>query len=142
MVTISASVGLNGVNRPNDVGKVQQLLNHNRHRIPGSREIAEDSIIGPKTIAAIERFQRVVVGMHNPDRRVDPNGKTLRLLNSGMIGNQPASQPATPPATPSSPNTVSTVLRFPLRRRPRLSYRTGCPLFRRETRQRPPACRL
>lgn len=129
MVTISASVGQNGVNRPEDVKKVQTLLNQNRH-LSDHPEITEDSISGPKTIGAIRNFQRKVVGMNNPDGRVDPGGKTITALNTGAIsGNKPAKPPPAPsPETPTpvpgkSPGNVT--FTFPLKKRPNLSYKTG-----------------
>lgn len=132
MVTISASVGLNGVNRSGDVKKVQILLNQNRHRFD-HHEIAEDSIIGPKTIGTIKDFQRTVVGLSNPDGRVDADGRTLRSLNSGAIsGDQPVTPPPPSPSTPT-PSTPTQpgqgldnmTLRFPFNRRPGISYKTG-----------------
>ncbi len=63
-----------------DVLLVQQLLN--KSRSPTLGPIGEDGTIGPKTIAAIEEFQRRVVRMPVPDGRVDPNGATIRALSS------------------------------------------------------------
>lgn len=136
MVRIQASVGLKGTNRSHDVEQVQILLNQNRHRFE-QPEIAEDSIIGPKTIGAIKKFQSSVVGMSYPDGRVDPNGKTLEHLNAGAVaGDQPATpppppgptQPATKPDAPKS-SLATTVIRFPLKRRPKLSYKKGARYF-------------
>ena len=121
METISASVGVGGANRPQDVVKVQNLLNQNRARVPDAREITVDGLVGPETINAIINFQRHVVGLSNPDGRVDPNGRTLRALNQGV--NAPTI-PAPLPAPPAVPG-ISVVLRFPLNARPRLSYKTG-----------------
>lgn len=123
-VVIGSSVGLNGVNRASDVGKVQSLLNQNRHR-SGHPEISVDQIIGPQTIGAIRVFQQVVVRMSNPDSRVDPGGRTLAALNGGAQSGNP---PATPPPAPSPPTpggAIGVTFRFPLRSRPSLSYKTG-----------------
>jgi hypothetical protein len=78
---IQASVGRGGVNRPADVVRVQALLNANLSKLaPGTAPLAADGKVGPKTIAAIEDFQRRVVKMTRPDGRVDPDGKTFRAL--------------------------------------------------------------
>jgi hypothetical protein len=78
---IQASVGRGGVNRPEDVRRVQQLLNANLSKLaPGTAPLVIDSKIGPKTIAAIDDFQRRALKFAHPDGRLDPNGKTLRAL--------------------------------------------------------------
>lgn len=77
-LTKSVGKGVSTPPRDRDVLLVQQLLN--KHRMPTAAALAEDGTIGPKTIAAIEEFQRRVVKMSNPDGRVDPNGATLRAL--------------------------------------------------------------
>ncbi len=80
MQRISDSVGRGGANRQSDVKIVQQLLN--QHQIPGHpKPLKADGIIGPKTITRIEAFQKTILKMSRPDGRVDPNGKTLRILN-------------------------------------------------------------
>ncbi|MEZ6079605.1 MAG: peptidoglycan-binding protein [Pirellulaceae bacterium] len=68
MNSISQPVGrgVSNLNR-NDVLLVQQLLN--RHRMSTSAAIQEDGLVGPKTIAAIEEFQKRVVRMSIPDGR-------------------------------------------------------------------------
>lgn len=81
MASISGSVGRNGDNRPADVRLVQELLN--KHPMPPLTPLVVDGRIGPKTITAIEEFQRRVVKMVKPDGRVDPNGKTLQMLGGG-----------------------------------------------------------
>lgn len=93
MATISQSVGQGGVNRPADVRTIQQLLNRNLARLTPLRALDEDSSIGPLTIAAIVEFQKRVVGMQNPDGRVDPNGRTLAALN-GNATNANSGAPA------------------------------------------------
>ena len=78
--TITGSVGRGGRNFPaSDVMTVQYLLNC----VPASQggpiqELAVDGAVGPKTIAAIDRFQRANGGAC--DGRVDPGGATLRAL--------------------------------------------------------------
>ena len=79
MATITSSVGRGGTNLAQDVSSVQSLLN--RHRNAPLARLDVDGKIGPKTIEAIEEFQRRVVKLSNPDGRVDQNGKTLTALN-------------------------------------------------------------
>ena len=80
MEKISNSVGRNGNNSKPDVIIVQNLLNHSR--IPGKTDnIKVDGEIGNQTIARIEAFQKDIVGIANPDGRVDPDGKTFIKLS-------------------------------------------------------------
>ena len=72
--TLSGSVGRGGQNNPNDVRRVQNLLN--RHGIRPS--LVEDGIVGPRTIAAIEQFQNAKLGIS--DGLVEPNRNTWRAL--------------------------------------------------------------
>ena len=81
--SITASVGLGGVNRKDDSMSVQDLLN----KVPPDQGgpaplLAVDGLPWQKTIAAIKNFQRVQVGVNQPDGRVDPNGPTLAALNT------------------------------------------------------------
>lgn len=81
--TIMAPVGrMGGVNFPQDVTTVQELLNNVSARAGGpSPTLVVDGLCGPKTIAAIQRFQLHHFGWSLADGRVDPNGPTLRKLN-------------------------------------------------------------
>jgi murein DD-endopeptidase MepM/ murein hydrolase activator NlpD len=145
MIELTASVGLKGINKPVDTGKVQKLLNQNRHNDPASREISEDDVIGPQTNNAIKQFQKVVVKLRTPDSRVDPGGKTLRFLNEGASAGNYMDEPvrlavaagaavaaaaaaAAGAAASLLPGSGSTIL-FPLSRRPGLSYKTGARYF-------------
>ena len=80
---ITASVGAaGGVNRFNDVGTVQRLLNQVPPTSGGpTTPLVPDSKCGPKTIGAIQAFQIRQFGWPGADGRVDPNGQTLRRLN-------------------------------------------------------------
>lgn len=73
-MNIKASVGSGGINRPDDVGVVQALLNagHDPH-------LKVDKGCGPNTIAAIIAFQKTFLS--HPDGRVDPGGATWRRLS-------------------------------------------------------------
>ncbi|MCA9140656.1 MAG: hypothetical protein KDB00_27980 [Planctomycetales bacterium] len=77
---ISASVGKGGKNSPSDVRIVQELINNQLGNITPIRRLVVDGDAGKKTIAAIEEFQRRVVGMRQPDGRVDVGGKTFKAL--------------------------------------------------------------
>jgi peptidoglycan hydrolase-like protein with peptidoglycan-binding domain len=102
MSSITKAVG-RGVSNTNktDVELVQKLLN--RHRLPSAKALKEDGLVGPKTIEAIEEFQRRVVKMSKPDGRVDPGGGTFLALSAG--GGLPAA-----PASPSAPAGNATVV--------------------------------
>src|SRR5712691_1797251 len=71
MMCMAGSVGKNGRNERHDVKTVQILLNVHRGVLRLPAPLAEDGGMGPKTLAAIEAFQRTVVGMANPDGRID-----------------------------------------------------------------------
>jgi len=80
--SISASVGLSGINRKDDSIAVQELLN----RVPPDQGgpvplLGVDGLPWQKTIAAIKHFQKVRGILKVPDGRVDPNGPTLKALN-------------------------------------------------------------
>jgi len=78
MQTIVASVGHGGLNRTDDVRLVQELLN--RHMQPPQRPLVVDGIMSPRTIAAIEAFQRRVLDMRRPDGRIQPGDPTMVAL--------------------------------------------------------------
>ncbi|HET6421539.1 MAG TPA: glycoside hydrolase family 19 protein [Geobacteraceae bacterium] len=82
---ITASVGLNGKNSRPDVKTVQILINMNIGKLAPLDELAEDGIFGDATTNAIEAFQRMVIGMPQPDSRVDPGGQTLNKMAEGIL---------------------------------------------------------
>ena len=82
---ISDSVGLNGINNKADGKTIQLLLNLNAYRIPDYIKLIPDGDIGPKSIHAIEQFQRHVVKLRTPDSIIDPNGKSLNTLRQGIL---------------------------------------------------------
>ena len=78
--TITASVGVGGKNRAADVRVVQELLNNVPTASGGPAPLlAVDGLIGPKTTAAIRRFQKAQFGWL--DGRVDPGGPTIARLS-------------------------------------------------------------
>jgi len=91
--SIMGGVGRGGRNFPAaDVMTVQYLLNCVPAAQGGpSPELVIDGAVGPKTIAAIEKFQRSLGGIC--DGRVDPAGNTLRALQGrDPYPNQPMPQ--------------------------------------------------
>ncbi len=75
-VTITGSVGRGGDNRKADTRKIQKTLNE----IYPATLLEVDGQCGSKTIRRIERFQRRFT--QKPDGRVDPDGRTLKRLNT------------------------------------------------------------
>jgi putative chitinase len=80
---ISHSVGLNGTNNSTDVKLIQILLNENLGQLIPYAPLVIDGRIGQHTLDLIGEFQRRVLLMQNPDRKVDPGGPTLRALRAG-----------------------------------------------------------
>ncbi|WP_304411999.1 lysozyme [Cellvibrio sp. BR] len=79
LARLNQSVEQGGFNIRNDVLLVQKLLN--KHTIPGAFGVLrEDGIVGIKTITRIELFQKHIVKMIRADGRIDPNGKSFKLL--------------------------------------------------------------
>ena len=94
MLTIGKKVGRGGANVANDVMLVQVLFNVNLSRMSGAKAITMDGKSGSNTIAAIEKFQKEVVGSNSPDGRVDPNGATINALIQGAKSGAPANMTA------------------------------------------------
>lgn len=76
---IENSVGRLGINARADVEVVQRCLNRVSFQ-PRLAKLGEDGKLGPMTQAAIERFQREIVRMARPDGRIDPNGRSMKVL--------------------------------------------------------------
>ncbi|MEE1675022.1 hypothetical protein SNR37_000344 [Agarivorans aestuarii] len=86
---ITQSVGVGGVNKPNDIKAVQAALNKLLGLIPPIKKLAEDGKLGSKpenskTVAAIKAFQKKVVGMVHPDGKIDANGRSHRKFNEKL----------------------------------------------------------
>ncbi len=88
---ISASVGVGGANRPNDVRIIQEMLNRARPAWGGPMPLlVVDGDCGAKTKEALRRFQSVQLATYFfPDGRADPGGKTWRRLNHIWTVNDP-----------------------------------------------------
>ena len=85
-ITITGSVGKDGINRHHDVEIVQTLINRQAKSIAPLRPLRVDGVVGARTIAAIEAYQRNVLSEAEPDGLVDTNGKTIRSLRSAAPG--------------------------------------------------------
>lgn len=82
---ITGVVGLGRQNTKNDVKLVQQLLNAVPPQDGGPVPLlVEDGIVGSKTNAAINTFQRKILGGFS-DGHVDPGGKTINTLKNRVI---------------------------------------------------------
>ena len=90
-MAISGSVGEQGVNRPQDVKTVQNLLNlvlkKNSNLLYAfnaetqTKTLVPDSDCGKKTKTAIRLFQVLVLNFMKPDSLIDVGGRTWRRLN-------------------------------------------------------------
>lgn len=85
-MTLTAPVGHHCRNLADDVRRVQALLNAHGAAPP----LVVDGDCGAATVAAIRKFQQQVVGLANPDGRIDPGGRTWTALT----------QPVAPALTP------------------------------------------
>jgi peptidoglycan hydrolase-like protein with peptidoglycan-binding domain len=81
-VKLFGSVGRSATNSPGDVRFVQRLLN-DWLAIRGGTILKVDGLAGPKTVGAVELFQRLSGCV--TDGRVDSTGQTLRRLVNGCI---------------------------------------------------------
>ena len=89
------SVGVGGKNSMNDIKAVQTALNQLMNLIPPTKSLVVDGKLGLKpessnTVKAIMLFQKKVVGIMNPDGRIDANGKTHKKINEKLLAVKPA----------------------------------------------------
>jgi hypothetical protein len=82
---ITGSVGRGGRNAHDDVRTVQRLLRESAHLLPGLERVPLDGNLDDRTADAIVAFQKRIVNLPTPDGRVDPRGRTFRILQ----GEQP-----------------------------------------------------
>jgi zinc D-Ala-D-Ala carboxypeptidase len=79
-ITLSGSVGAGGSNKRVDTMLVQAILNETAASDGGpTTPLTMDALVGPKTIQAIETFQKHHI--LTSDGRIDVGGKTLARLN-------------------------------------------------------------
>ena len=85
---LTDAVGDGGANAKVDVALVQVLINLNADRMPPDfQQLAEDGLIGSKTIDAIQTFQRHVLEQAAATGELDSDGPTLEalLMHSGPM---------------------------------------------------------
>lgn len=87
MYRLTGSVGQGGRNAHDDVLLVQKLLNKNAQIAALNGAIPETGTLDEATQKGIITFQRSVVRLSAPDGRIDPHGRTFRML----LGEQPQS---------------------------------------------------
>lgn len=91
-VNITTKVGKGQPNsKIGDNTAVQNLLNKfiQPGCLNGLSPLIPDGQVGSKTIAAIEKFQRDILGFKNPDSYVSPGGQTLAALNGPLKWSKP-----------------------------------------------------
>lgn len=125
MIKIHGSVGRDGLNSYKDVMTVQTLINDCVRMLAPLKKLDADGKCGPRTVTAIEQFQRTVMQLNNADGRVDPNGKTLQSLIAKSTASNPSAGGATAHSAPAPQGKV----RFPLATRPAESYKQGMRRF-------------
>lgn len=108
MVALVQSVGEKGINQRQDVLELQKALNKIKPYLIG-KPLAEDGLYGDSTARAIVAFQSGHVKMIKPDGRIDPQGKSIAVLNELVARGQ--------------------ALLFPLTFRPSESYKSGMRAF-------------
>jgi len=89
MYRLTGSVGTDGRNAHDDVQQVQIQLNKNAHLVSEIGTVPEDGTLDEGTQRAIIAFQRTIMRLSAPDGRVDPHGRTWRLL----LGDLPHAAP-------------------------------------------------
>jgi len=101
-VSIAGSVGRGGRNFAADVQSIQAALNDEAPADGGpTLKLAVDGIVGPLTLAAIEKYQRRWLGW--ADGRIDPDGPTIHHLQGAETAKKKHKhKPKAPPkATPA-----------------------------------------
>ncbi|MEP7121143.1 MAG: penicillin-insensitive murein endopeptidase [Byssovorax sp.] len=89
MFRLTGSVGQGARNAHDDVQLVQIQLNKNAHLVAEIGNVPEDGILDDTTQRAIVAFQTRIMRMSAPDGRVDPHGRTWRIL----LGDLPHAAP-------------------------------------------------
>ncbi len=87
MPDIAQSVGVGGQNQKADVRIVQALLNNFAHTL-GINALAVDGACGTGTVNAIKKFQSQIMGVADPNGRLDPGGRTITALNRTALSLQ------------------------------------------------------
>jgi peptidoglycan hydrolase-like protein with peptidoglycan-binding domain len=101
-VSIGGSVGRGGRNVLDDVKAIQAALNATDISDGGPTvKLVVDGIAGPRTIAAIEKYQNRHLGW--ADGRVDPDGPTIHALNGGGAATAHKHKPKPPNIPKATP---------------------------------------
>jgi peptidoglycan hydrolase FlgJ len=111
---ILKSVGQGGINLGSDVKIIQTLINRNLHQLKSLKPIEEDGLAGPKTIAAINEYQRYVLRLPLPNGLISPGDNTIKNL---LLT-----------ARPSRPSNVSAFLSKVLPGAKRVKKKYGVPI--------------
>ena len=111
-IQIDNSVGRMARNNMRDVRTVQERFN--LLMAPSWQPLKPDGIAGPITQGAIGRFQEQVLGFRNPDRRVDPRGRTIKALNDAASATKWHGGPPPGPDNPPRPVTPSGAPTIPI----------------------------
>lgn len=80
-IVLSASVGLGGSNKPEEVRQVRQQLNAHFARVNSLPQIAQNTMVNEELYKAIRIFQ-FAMGIKAPDSVISPGGRTLKTLNT------------------------------------------------------------
>jgi murein DD-endopeptidase MepM/ murein hydrolase activator NlpD len=123
MERITRSVGRGGINDYKDTFTIQELINKCIHLLNPLKKLKLDGKVGNQTIKSIELFQKNVLKMVSPDGRVDPEGNTLKILNQKAVHQKILSVSNSFSAQP-----IKSV-KFPLKSRSPLNYKTGMRKF-------------
>jgi hypothetical protein len=92
MPALQGSVGQGGLNSPQDVRAIKELLNYHATKLSFPALDVFDGACDLKTIDAIKKYQRAVLGIRDPDGRVDPKGRTQRSLDHQEVGSNATAQ--------------------------------------------------
>lgn len=101
LVSLRGSVGRNGRNLREDVVQIQDALNRVGPSTGGPLvPLVVDGFVGPKTIRAIEDFQKFQFPSKTADGRVDPGQRTVGRLNE-ILATAPIVASAAPAFAPA-----------------------------------------
>src|SRR5210317_2225627 len=96
MTRIRRSVGRRGINHPDDVRIIQNLLNAHLPAMQHSDGLEVNGRHDRTLSRAITAFQVEVMQMLSPDGRVDVGGRTLAALNAPVVPAQRYQYPTGP----------------------------------------------
>ncbi len=114
VLAIRGSVGRLAQNFPSDVLAIQNILNIVPQSAGGPLpSLRLDSICGPKTITAIERFQKAQFAGLQPDGLISPQKRTISRLSSFTAGGTVTGGPGVPvPPAETTPDQMDLARRL------------------------------